>query len=229
MDTKSTDTNIKRIKASSNAYLVQNNGHLFMIDSGAGDIANIEKACQEFGHELFDLELIIITHAHWDHVANVKKLKNLTGALVIAQQKAEDNLLQGSASFPEGTSLFNKLLIYFIQFFSSNGGSFPSLRPDILVNEVFSLQNLGIDGRVDAVPGHTQGSLAVIIDSKHCFIGDTMFNLFPWSVYPLFANHEEHLKKSWQHLNKFISIETFYPGHGKPFSRKKFIKSYQKI
>lgn len=229
MDTKSSETNIKRIKASSNAYLVQNNGHLFMIDSGAGEIAEIEKACQEFGHEFSDLESIIITHAHWDHVANVKKLKNLTGALVIAHQKAEDNLLQGSASFPVGTTLFNKLLIYFIQFFSSNGGRFPSVRPDILVNEVFSLQNLGIDGRVDAVPGHTQGSLAVIIDSKHCFIGDTMFNLFPWSVYPLFANDEKQLKMSWQHLNKFNSIETFYPGHGKPFSRNKFIKSYQKI
>ena len=229
MFNKPNKTQIKRIKTSSNAYLVQNNDHLFMIDSGDGDIAEIEKACRELDQKISDLELIIITHAHWDHVANVKKIKALTGAIIIAHQKAEPQLLKGSTSFPDGTSIFSNLLIFFIKLFSTNDGSFSPVKPDILIKDVFNLQNLGINGRLHSIPGHTLDSIAVIIDRKHCFVGDTMFNLFPGTVYPLFANDEHQLKQSWKNLTNYPDILTIYPGHGKPFSWNKFNKSYKKI
>ena len=55
----------------------------------------------------------------------------------------------------------------------------------------------------------------------------TLFNIFPWTVYPPFANDEAELLKSWEKLLS-TGCQTFYPGHGKPFSRKKFRKFFDK-
>jgi glyoxylase-like metal-dependent hydrolase (beta-lactamase superfamily II) len=51
--------------------------------------------------------------------------------------------------------------------------------------------------------------------------------VLPETVYPPFANDENELIKSWEKLLA-TGCSVFYPGHGKPFSRDKFRKSFEK-
>lgn len=222
-------TEIKRIESGSNAYLINCNQHFFMIDSGDGQVADIRKVCQGIGKDVSDLEFIILTHAHCDHVENAFELKNLSGAKIIAHQLAQQKLKAGFAPFPKGTSFLNKTIAFFLDIFSSETGSFKPVEADLLVENTFSLENLGIKGWIHSTPGHTEDSIIVILDNKHCFTGDTMFNHFPWTVYPMFANDEEKLKESWQYIKSLNLVEKFYPGHGEPFTQDEFFRTYKRI
>lgn len=221
-------TEIKSIKSGSSAYLIMSKGHLFMIDCGDGNFDEIDKACDDLGSSLSDIEFLVVTHAHVDHVANLKKLKEICQLKVIAQKNAQKYLQNGFSPFPGGTSILNRMMAWLLDKISTSTGEFPAAQADILVEHTYSLKNWGIEGAIHYTPGHSEDSIIIIIDKKYCFTGDTMFNHFPWTVYPMFANDEERLKNSWKYIKGFKMIEKFYPGHGEPFSRPLFIKNYNK-
>jgi len=221
--------NIQIIESSSSSYLINCDDHVFMIDCGDGKIKDIRKAFDTMDKSLTDLEFIILTHAHSDHVENVAELKKLSKAPLIAHQKAQDKLETGFASFPKGTTFYNKVIAFFLNIFSSDSGKFAPVKADLLVVNTFSLKNFGVKGSIHAAPGHTGGSLVIVLDKKYCFTGDTMFNHFPWTIYPMFATNKTELKKSWDFIHSLQNIETFYPGHGKPFPREKFLENYRRL
>jgi len=220
---------IQLIESSSSSYLINDNGHLFMVDCGDGKIADIQKACEAFDKSLVDLEFIILTHAHCDHAENAAELKKLSNAKLIAHQQAQKKLETGFAPFPEGTTFYNKAIAFFLSIFSSDSGEFHPVKADLLVDDTFSLKNFGVNGSVHATPGHTADSIIIILDKKYCFTGDTTFNHFPWTIYPMFANNQKELNKSWDFIHDLPNIKTFYPGHGKPFPREKFLANYRRL
>jgi glyoxylase-like metal-dependent hydrolase (beta-lactamase superfamily II) len=60
------------------------------------------------------------------------------------------------------------------------------------------------------------------------FVGDTMFNILPNTVFPPFANDPETLKRSWY---KILESEAsiFFPGHGKSFDAAKLKRSIEQL
>ncbi|UCD38758.1 MAG: hypothetical protein JSW54_04565, partial [Fidelibacterota bacterium] len=44
--------------------------------------------------------------------------------------------------------------------------------PDILINDEYDLSSYGIGGRIVPTPGHTQGSLTIILDTGEMLVGD---------------------------------------------------------
>jgi glyoxylase-like metal-dependent hydrolase (beta-lactamase superfamily II) len=97
-------------------------------------------------------------------------------------------------------------------------GGYEAVSPDILVKDRFGLEDYGLDGYVLATPGHTAGSVSVILECKDAIVGDTFFNIFKRNLFPPFADDPEELLRSWKKLYE-TGCETFYPGHGKRFQR----------
>jgi len=89
-----------------------------------------------------------------------------------------------------------------------------------LGDEDFSLYEYGIPGKVIHTPGHTHGSVSVLLDTGEAFVGDLAMNRFPLRFtpgLPIFAVDESRVKESWKILlNK--GAQTVYPAHGKPFA-----------
>ncbi|MFX0210797.1 MAG: MBL fold metallo-hydrolase, partial [Candidatus Hodarchaeota archaeon] len=98
---------------------------------------------------------------------------------------------------------------------------FPATKVDIvLTDEGMSLTDFGISGRVIHTPGHTAGSVSVLLDSGIAFIGCLAQNKFPLRLnpgLPVLADSIEEVKDSWNRLLE-LGVEMAYPGHGKPFS-----------
>jgi glyoxylase-like metal-dependent hydrolase (beta-lactamase superfamily II) len=77
-------------------YLINFDGHAALVDAGCGDaqnrlIANI-RAC---GVDLEQIEYLLLTHCHYDHVGGVKALKDHIHCQIVAHELEAPFLEQG--------------------------------------------------------------------------------------------------------------------------------------
>ena len=77
----------------------------------------------------------------------------------------------------------------------------------------------GIPGKVIYTPGHSWGSVSVLMDSGEAFVGDLAMNMLPMRLnpgLPVFGDDFQIIKKSWRKLLD-MGAKTVYPAHGKSF------------
>ena len=97
-------------KTATRVFFVQGANKLALIDSGlhAGYPA-LERGFQELGHAKSDLDYLLVTHEHMDHVGNNGPLKQQTGCTILGHRaradRIADNMLNAKTivhAFPEG-------------------------------------------------------------------------------------------------------------------------------
>ena len=211
----------------SNAYLIKGKEGWILVDAGQkGGTARVKKALTDLSEEITDIDLIIVTHLHYDHVGSLSQIKKESSAEVLVHETEAGLLKSGSCGFPKGTMIFSKALSGLANRFMD--GSFEPVEPEIVIDESFDLEEFGLEGEVVHTPGHTEGSLSVILDDGNCIVGDTLFNVLPRSVYPPFANNEGTLVESWKKIREY-GCKRYYPGHGRVINREKFERSLKKL
>jgi glyoxylase-like metal-dependent hydrolase (beta-lactamase superfamily II) len=90
----------------------------------------------------------------------------------------------------------------------------------VLDDESFSLRDYGISGHIIHTPGHSPGSVSVLLESGEAFVGDLAMNRLPLRLVPglpIFADDPRAVIRSWEILLE-RGAEIIYPAHGKPFS-----------
>jgi hydroxyacylglutathione hydrolase len=205
-----------------NAYLVISEQQAVLIDTGIkGNAQKIVQALQSLHLSPKDIRLIILTHTHYDHCGSLEALKVITDAKCLVHENEAARLREGYGGFPKGTTPLTKVISLLGRAIGKRLGGYEPVSPDITVKDHFGLEEYGLDGYVLATPGHTKGSISVILNNKHAMVGDTLFNIFRRSLFPPFADDPDELLKSWRKLYE-TGCEDFYPGHGRPFQRDKF-------
>jgi len=219
---------VKIIAGNANVYLIRNGSSSVLIDTGVeGRHRNILRALEQYELKPQDVSLIVITHSHYDHTGNLKVLKDATGAQVLAHRNELDNLRSGFTPFPKGTKLFSKILVYLARHLMKNTARYEPVEPDIVVDDQYDLRPHGISGYILATPGHTSGSISLILKDHDAFIGDTAFNITGLGIYPPFANDQNKLPETWKKLRD-IGCQRFFPGHGRMISRAKFERNLRR-
>lgn len=212
----------------SNAYLFSAPDLVILIDTGCSkNLKPLEQVLRQKELQITDINYIIVTHSHYDHVGHLAEIKEKSSAQVLAHRDTVDFLKKGHTPFPEGTMMPFKIISKTGNRFFSSGGRFTSVEPDIVIEGDYDLLKSEPTIRIIHTPGHTSGSICVIINNESAIVGDTLFNVIPGTVYPPFANDKNELIKSWEKLLA-TRCSDFYPGHGKPFSRDKFRKCFEK-
>ena len=100
-----------------------------------------------------------------------------------------------------------------------HAGRYEAVAPDILTNGDHDLSPHGLRGVVVPTPGHTPGSVSVVLGAA-AVVGDLMYNIGPRTVFPPFAEDPSAVLESWAALLAW-GCEKFYPGHGKPVDRER--------
>ena len=219
---------IKILAGNTNVYLIKNSSSSVIIDAGdKGSNRNILRALERYELKPQDVRLIVLTHTHYDHAGNLKALKDLTGAQVLAHRNEVENLSSGFTPFPKGTKMFSKLLVYLGSRLMKKMARYEPVTPDIVVDDQYDLSQYGVPGYIMYTPGHTSGSLSLILKDHDAFIGDAAFNIPIFGIYPPFADDQNELIQTWKKLMDTGS-QRFFPGHGRMISRSKFDKNLQK-
>lgn len=207
----------------SNALLIQG-PKMVLVDTGMN--VSRERYCRLFNQLNVaprDIGLIVISHGHPDHFANIQEIKELTGAPVLCHKEAVQALLLGEyppvvARNSDGEHLKKMLK------------DMPRPRhrpvwPDLTMDDNFDLRTFGIDGQVIHTPGHTDCSLSVVLKSGEALVGDIFFKS-PFTgkcTLAVFANNDTALFTSAVRLAKSASL--FFGAHGGPYRRKEIIAS----
>ena len=204
-------------------YLIYRPGEAILVDTGnAGSEQKILETMQEVGLEPDMLKLVILTHAHFDHAGSAARLKELTGCRVMIQSLDADRLKLGYTGLPPGTRWKAKVLVGLARIFLRRMGKFPPVVPDVLVQDRLDLDSYGFPGRVYHTPGHTHGSMVVLLEGGELIGGDTIFGVENKQHFPPFAEDLPALVSSWKR-NRDLPVKTMYPAHGMYFSFDSFL------
>jgi glyoxylase-like metal-dependent hydrolase (beta-lactamase superfamily II) len=204
-------------------YLVQANG-IVLVDCGAPwDAKALKQTLQGLSFELSEINLILLTHAHLDHVGTIRLAAQLTGGEVAIHHSDAPYLQKGEQPSIYPATPLTSLLAPLVRL-TEPLLRFPSYEPEIILrDEPFSLERFGIPGEVVHTPGHTAGSVSLVLESGEAIVGDLAMNGFPAirrrPGLPIVAADIDAVKASWRTLLE-RGVHTAYPGHGKPFSLK---------
>jgi glyoxylase-like metal-dependent hydrolase (beta-lactamase superfamily II) len=175
-----------------------------------------------------DISLIIITHGHHDHTGSAAYLREKTGAPV-AIHKADAEALRTGINprlYPvDGRGSFIVTLSNIVK---------PKVRgiePQILLENEMDLRDYGIEGTIIPTPGHTPGSVSVLLAGGCALVGDMIFGGLLRKSTPGFPYICQDVETASQSIQAILNRrpKIFYAAHGGPFTggqvwRKFFIK-----
>lgn len=140
-----------------NTYIVydENTKNGIVIDPGY-KYEGIIKSAEDDG---INIKYILLTHCHYDHISDVKQLKEKTGALIVSGDVCSVNI-----SKPEINLSVSGL-----------GYALSIEKSDIILkdNEELKLDNINI--QCIYTPGHTICGVCYLINNENLFSGDTLF------------------------------------------------------
>lgn len=215
----------------SNVFIVSNGQEFLLIDTGRKNERSILfDRIDQFRAEGLVPAGLILTHAHFDHVENAAAIKSRYEIPVFIQQEEAEYLGQGKNPPIQGTFFFARFLTDSLYAFERKRRPVNTYEPtacDYRVTDLLDLHFLGFNAYLLHTPGHTSGSMSVIIDEEIAVVGDAMFGIFKDSVFPPFAVDPDLLVKSWGKLLD-TGCSVFLPAHGTARSRWLLEKQYNK-
>lgn len=112
------------------------------------------------------LALAILTHGHADH-AGASKALHEDWKVPVAMGAADTGMALAGHNTPlKSTSAMASVLKPFIR------KSYPPFKPDVVIADKLDLRSYGVAGEAMVVPGHTGGSVVVLLEDGDAFVGD---------------------------------------------------------
>ncbi|MFA9424159.1 MAG: MBL fold metallo-hydrolase [Sedimentibacter sp.] len=184
----------------SNCYIVASDvsKEAAIIDPGA-DFNKIDNTINELG---VIPKIIILTHAHGDHIGAVEEFVEKYGVKVYIHEKDAKMLSDGKENFSK--VLFGKNM---------------SINPDILLKDGDEIQLGDLKFEIIHTPGHTKGGICIKVGNI-MMTGDTLFNNSIGRTDFPGGSFEEIINSIQEKIFKYDEDIIIYPGHNSPSTIK---------
>jgi glyoxylase-like metal-dependent hydrolase (beta-lactamase superfamily II) len=208
---------IQVLSGRSNVFLLTNGQSDILVDTSPRFMWNTLQQSLDNLH-IEKINLLILTHSHFDHAANAARIKEKYNPRVIIHRSESQYLATGDNILPTGT---NPLTRFLVRVFAKQFKSFALYQPcnpDLTFDEMFDLSDYGFNAYLMHTPGHTRGSVSLIVDNEIALVGDTMFGIFRRTIFPPFASDQNQMLNSWRKLLE-TGCKVFIPSHGSAINR----------
>ena len=172
---------------SGRAYLVQGKESSVLVDTlSPWNGRRLVRRLSRQGVNLRRISLILLTHGHVDHFGNALRLKAKTGAPIAIRELDAEGPRKGRNMAVSPRNAFQMLLAFFI-----NRMKTTAFDPDILLKgEEGNLEQYGVMARWVRTPGHTPGSISIVLPEEAAIVGDLVigrFSALKRPAYPLWV------------------------------------------
>lgn len=201
-----------------NCFLLRGD-RTILIDGGAmGGFAAFQRQLSELKVDPKEIELILLTHGHWDHITCLADIQKLSGAKIAVHKQDQFMVETGEPPFPDGVTTYGKMMAW-----SAKRILNPHLTPlkvdTVIPDAGMSLKTFGIPGEVVYTPGHSQGHVSILLETGDAIIGDMAMN--DWYLrltpgLPVLADDINMVIESWKKILP-MGIKQVHPAHGKAF------------
>ncbi len=215
---------VRRIRLGiTNCYLLGQDRAWVLVDAGnRGWAGHFWRKLAAWDCRPPDLRLIVITHAHFDHVGSLAAIRSRCDCPVAVHRLEASWLADGRIVLPPGLRRHTQILIDLARRHPRlvrRWYRFEPVKAEILVEQEISLAPFGIAGRVLHTPGHTPGSLSVLSEAGDAMVGDLAVNLVPFGLAshaPPFGDSVALIRRQWRRLQD-AGARRIHPAHGRWF------------
>lgn len=193
----------------SHVYLLQGPNGLVLIDAGGGGTGEIiVENIRKEGFNPRDIEALLITHCHFDHVCGAAELREMTGCEVYLSGQSQDLVERGTAE-EAGLNLAKEQGVYPMDF------EYRNCRIDHAIKhgDVIDAGGLGIEAI--AVEGHSPDSVCFLVEMegrRSLFPGDVLFYGGVVGLINFPGSTMDGFRKDLKRLAG-LGIDGLYPGH----------------
>lgn len=196
---------------SSHSYLIIENGRAFLIDPG--DAGIVSKALSEEGVEL---DFGILTHEHCDHVCGCSAIREKFGCKMIASVTCDKNLRNCRRNYSQYYDAFIEVQTRIPPETQKRMDPFTTYADEIFEGEKIIEWN-GHKILLHETPGHSQGSICIVIDNEMLFSGDTLMKDDSTETNFIGGDKAQLAEVTMPWLKSLPGRMTVYSGHGETF------------
>jgi len=214
----------------SNFYLIEDAGKFTLVDAGGSkDWTLFTELIETLGRKIEDLDAVLLTHAHGDHVGFAEQARSTAGAQVWVHSSDEQAALTGKQSGGSDGSIVRHLLrpqLYRTVWILGRAGA-SRIVPVAEVSTFGDGVVVDVPGspKILHVPGHTAGSAAMLLEARGVlFTGDALVMMNPASgrtgpqIQPSAFNSDSRQAMESLTCLAGTSASLVLPGHGEPWS-----------
>ncbi|MCX5998104.1 MAG: MBL fold metallo-hydrolase [Chloroflexi bacterium] len=201
--------------ATGNVYLINGRDKAVLVDTlfpGYGSA--ILKRLRQKRIDVSRISLILLTHGHVDHFGNALYLRRQTRAPTAIHERDADGPRRGRSVRLYSRNYGEKAAAFFARMLRA-----PAFEPDVVLKgEKGDLADYGVEACWVRTPGHSEGSVSVVIPGKAAIVGDLVVGRFGFSnrpAFPMWVKDGQLVKDSVKKLLDY-KPPVFLCGHSGP-------------
>lgn len=192
---------------SSNMYVLEERGHVIVIDP----------FCETAPAKGLTVDKILLTHEHYDHISGVNLWKAATGAPVLCSKACAEGIRSPRRNLARIFEAFCELQTWIsLDQIPPSDPSY-SCTADESFEDRCHFDWQGHSFRLFELPGHSPGSVGILVDERYLFSGDSLMKDRETELRFPGGSKEKWERVSRPRINELPEGIRVYPGHFEDF------------